>query len=917
MRTKLAIMLGILAMLAASLVLMRDAWSLQPFQSKAVYTNISRVAIDEQNAVYSIANSKKEIHKVDQDGMLVYSYSSNEGMAADAVYMFNSIAADSRGAAYALETKLDSFGLKVLGERILQIAPNGSQIKVLYEQEYESSNLYRIGNIQSLMLQQDQLYFFRKENNRKAVLLKLPMDQPGEPEVIDELVLPEGASMKELAWTGDNTFLATSKQGILYYFANGNWTMLYPEQRSGGNAEGLLNFPLSIAPSNNGRVYYIDEHDQAIKSISYSSGKQSTDVISLRQLLDYRSDLKWAKFSHLTVEGNRILAAATDQMILANADGQIEKVLTGYKYPVPVVLKKVLYWFLIAVFAVSLFMTARMIYIDFMKRKLFLLVKQLAVILPIVLISMVGLSYSVYTSFSAEMKADTYKQLKILAANGKYLVDGDSLKLLNSPKDYGNNQYQYIKKRINEVFSLAGEDRSGLYNTIYRYMNGKLYIVMDDDDSTTMFEPFPINEENQLVIERGEIVLGEWEDETGEWMYALGPIYHSNGEIIGIYETGKDMIGVKQSNMNILYDVIKLFALIGIILLVMITILTVYLLSSLRTLRRHVNLIANGEWDVKVDIRSRDEVEELGDRFNMMAGSIHQYIQEVTRLSNSYFRFVPQQFLKVLGKTNMTQIKLGEQQNRRMTIMVCNMRGFNEASAQMSTKQNFQFINSFLKYFGPTIREHGGFTSRYLGPGMLTMFPNGASAAIDAASKLRSKLQQYNMELRAHEEPIDIGIAVHTGDVMLGIIGEEQRMEGSVVSNHVQLSLDLEKVSAKLGVSVLLTESTMQELKAEEAQQVRRLGRLIVDADQEAIELYDWYAGDSELIRKLKHETKQQFEQAVDNFRTGRFYDAREGFVAVVKKNRYDLAAKLYFFECDRFVQGGEAADRHIALRIS
>jgi len=492
------------------------------------------------------------------------------------------------------------------------------------------------------------------------------------------------------------------------------------------------------------------------------------------------------------------------------------------------------------------------------------------------------------------------------------------LERLNSPLDYRGVEYAGIKERVSEVFSRAGEDRDGLYNTIYRFVDGKLYIVMDDDDSVTMFKPFPVNEENQLVLEQGEIVLGEWQDATGEWMYALGPLFNANGDIVGIYETGKDMIGVNQSNMVILYDVVKIFVLIGLVLLVVITLMTTYLLSSIRKLRRNVNLIAGGEWGVKVDIRTRDEVEELGDRFNMMAGSIHQYIQEVTKLSNAYFRFVPQQFLKVLGKTNMTQIKLGEQQKRSMTILVCNMRRFNEMSAVLSTDENFQFINSFLKQFGPVIREHGGFISRYLGPGMLTMYPNEAGAALKAAMRLRSTLEAYNADRELHKlAPVDIGIAIHSGDVMLGIIGEEQRLEGSVVSNHVQLALDLEKLSAKLGVNVLLTDDTLRMLGHHPFAACRSLGMLQIDEDHEPVQLYDWYEGDPEHIRKLKDETRKQFEAAVEAFRNGRFYDAREGFVSVVKKNRFDLAAKLYFFECDRYFQEGVAKDWNHSLHIS
>ncbi|MFD2114174.1 adenylate/guanylate cyclase domain-containing protein [Paenibacillus yanchengensis] len=921
MKTKLALLFGVFVVSIVLLMMMRDSWTLRPFQSVEQYTNISRVMMDNEGAMYSIAHSKKIVQKVNAEGILVFRYGSQNAMQANAVYMFNAVAADDVGNSYVLETKLDSYGLKVLGERIIQLSPSGDLRAVLYEQVYPVSDLYRIGNVQTMWIEQGELFFFRKESSNEASLMKLPLAPSAvvEPEIVTTVTLPKETVINELIRYTATSFLATTKQGQLYIIEG---SRLMPQHLTATPAE--LNFPLSIATDGTGAIYYVDNHDQAIKQkmvMRTDSGemveKKATVWMGTAQFMQNSADTEGALISHLSIYGEQMLVATANMIYVLQLDGTVTASLDKYRYPAMEQGKKILCWLLLLIAVTTFIVLLRVLYIDVMKRMLSLLLKHLLVILPIVLLSMAGLSYSVYTSFSSEMKADTYKQLQILAANGQYLIDGEMLERLDRLQDYGNSDYMAMKTRINEVFSRAGEDRSGLYNTIYRYMDGKLYIVMDDDDSVPMFEPFALNEENERVIAEGDIIVGEWEDALGEWMYALGPIYHANGEIIGIYETGKDMTGVNQSKQNILYDVFKIFALIGFILLTIITIMTIYLLSSLRTLRRNVNLIAGGQWDVRVDIRSRDEIEELGDRFNMMAGSISQYVQEVTKLSSAYFRFVPQQFLKVLGKTRMADIKLGEQQQRHMTILVCNMRQFGELSSQLSTEENFKFINSFLNYFGPTIREHGGFTIRYLGAGMLTMFPSGADAALQAAGELRERLQQFNKDRENRQlSPIDISIAIHTGDVMLGIIGEEQRMEGSVVSNHVQLALDLEKVSPKLGVTVLLTEETKQSLRAVDHDHIRKLGWIELDIDGKAEPLYDWYAGDPEHNRELKYETKQQFERAIEAFNAGRFYDAREGFVAVVRKNRDDLIAKHYFFACDRLLQQGAANQQQIALRM-
>ncbi len=914
-------MTWLFAAIAVAIILIagREYWSLQPFQSEAAYTNISRVAMDAEGAVYTITDSRKMIHKVDASGELVYAIPSSLELQPDTIQLFSSITADDEGNAYALITVLDSYGLKVSGERIIRVSPNGSQMSSIYTATYElSDNLMRVGKIQSLSAKEGYVYFFKMDPSY-ASLLRLSGTVAAaaqSPEVVRTIEMADNRYLNELAGHDADRFYFTSKRGSLYEVSDGRVLQIYPQS----DAE-QLNFPVGIVSDDQHFVYYIDYHEGAVRRMNVNGADYSAQTfLAMDKLVGLFGDIEWSDFTNITATAQSVVVATSDQVVKLSVSGAIESVESGYHYPKLTMWLKLGYWLLLLVFVLIIGMLIRHIYIHMLKRKFFLLLKQLAMIIPVVLLLMAGLSYSIYSSFSREIKDDTNNQLLLLAGNGKYLVSGDHLEAIHSPRDFMSEDYQAIKGRLNELFSRAGENRDGLYNTIYRYMDGQLYIIMDDDDSVTMFEPFELSEENLLVLREGQVVSGEWEDSTGQWMYALGPLYNSSGEIIGIYETGKDMIGMNRSTSEIVSDILKIVALIGVVLLIVITLMTVYLVSSIHKLRRSVNLIAGGEWDVKVEIRTRDEVAELGERFNMMASSIRQYIQEVTKLSNSYFRFVPQQFLKVLGKTNMTQINLGEQSNRRMTMLVCKMREFSEFSNTLTTEENFKFINSFLKVFGPIIREYGGFTSRYLGPGIQSMFPNDPGEALKAAIKLRTTLESYNEgRQQAGFEPIEIGIAIHTADVMIGIIGEEQRMEGSVVSTDVDLTLELEKLSAKLGVNVLLTEDALRSMRKQPQGQghYRKLGAFQLDEEQRKIELYDLYEGDPVHIRRLKQETKPQFERAVELFQSGRFYDAREGFVAVVKKNRYDLAAKLYFFECDRYYQEGVTEQWNNALRIS
>jgi class 3 adenylate cyclase/HAMP domain-containing protein len=911
-------MLLLTALLASGLFLYRDLWAWKPYAAETAYTNISRVAADGQGFLYTITDSKRALLKVDPNGVLVYKVLSNRDAAPHTIQMFNSIAADEQGNAYALLTILDSYGLKVSGERIVKLSPDGMVQSVLYEVTYGAAeNLLRVGKIQSLKVMNGFLYFFRKEAD-SAVLLRSSSEAGasiGGVEVLRTIEMPPDRYVFEMTGSDPEHFYFTTKRGRLFLVNEGGEPrQLYPADNT-----VQLNFPVQIYTRDGTHVYFIDYHNEAVQRLNTAVPSDPAQLlIKVDTLRNNYPDTEWSDFTDIFVREGTIIATTEDSIIQADPSGTIRTVTDSYRYPWSTILLRFGYWGLIIALPLMIFLTIRYAYIHLMKRSVSLLVKQLGVLIPIILVAMIGLSYTIYVSFSNKMIEQMRSELELLAGNGKYLVAGADLERINSPLDYMGNSYQSIKRRMNDLFSQAGEHRNGLYSTVYRYIDGSLYTIADDDDSVTIFKPFPTNEDNLQVLQHGNIVSGEWTDATGEWMYALGPLYDTNGRIIGIYETGKDMNGFRQNMRNILSQVLKLIALVSLVIVIVVTAMTVYLLSSIRRLRRSVNLVARGEWDTEVRIRTRDEVAELGERFNMMAGSIRKYIQEVTTLNASYIRFVPQSFLDVLGKTSMTQVRLGDQVNRKMTVLVCNMREFSGFSSTLSPEDNFRFINSFLKQFGPIVRQFGGFTSRYMGPGLLALFPNDPVDALKTAVQMREKLEDYN-SLRHNSGyiPIDIGISVHIGEVMIGIIGEEQRMEGSVVSDQVHLASELEKASQQLGSSILLTEEALAACKLGQRWHYRRLGAVQIHGMNRKLELFDLYEGDPEPVRKLKRETQQKFEQGVELFRNGRFHDAREAFVSVVRLNRNDLAAKLYFFASDQYYQQGVAADWNGALGIT
>ncbi|MCZ0900792.1 adenylate/guanylate cyclase domain-containing response regulator, partial [Microcoleus sp. HI-ES] len=162
---------------------------------------------------------------------------------------------------------------------------------------------------------------------------------------------------------------------------------------------------------------------------------------------------------------------------------------------------------------------------------------------------------------------------------------------------------------------------------------------------------------------------------------------------------------------------------------------------------------------------------------------------ELEKIAAASARFVPREFLKFLKRESIVDARLGDSVQAEMTIMFADIRSFTSLSESMSPRENFEFLNSYLSRVGPVIREYNGFIDKYIGDGIMALFPNRAEDAVQAAIEMQHQVKIYNRHRQnSGYQPISIGIGLHTGTLMLGTIGEAERMESTVISDAVNLA---------------------------------------------------------------------------------------------------------------------------------
>lgn len=330
--------------------------------------------------------------------------------------------------------------------------------------------------------------------------------------------------------------------------------------------------------------------------------------------------------------------------------------------------------------------------------------------------------------------------------------------------------------------------------------------------------------------------------------------------------------------------------------------------SGIIKLDHLVRSFADQDFTARSDLKTNDEVGRLGFSFNHMAEMIQDYHARLEALVAAYGRFVPHDLLKMLEKKSILDVHLGDQIEREMAVLFSDIRGFTAISESMSPKDNFDYINSYLREVGPEIRSHHGIIDKYIGDAVMALFPDRIEDALNAALEMQRKVDHHNRNRSSHMPPIKIGIGIHIGKVMLGTIGEEQRMDGTVISDTVNLASRLESLTKRYGANIIVSDIVLDKLKVQKQYFFRLLDKVYVFGKNEPVTLYEVCNADDPETLRLKKSTFAYYSTAVDQYYAANFQEAEKSLNQVLKLYPGDIPARLLLDKVKSLLQNGVPA---------
>ncbi len=268
---------------------------------------------------------------------------------------------------------------------------------------------------------------------------------------------------------------------------------------------------------------------------------------------------------------------------------------------------------------------------------------------------------------------------------------------------------------------------------------------------------------------------------------------------------------------------------------------------------------------------------------------------EQERVNQAISRFVPNEFLSALGKTNITEIKLGDTIQKEVTVFFSDIRNYTSLSEQMTPEDNFKFVNAYNGRMGPIIQQNSGFVNQYLGDGIMAIFPNTPNEALQAAIEMQKAIQLYNKQRVAQGKgKIKVGMGMHTGSLIMGITGDKNRMDAATISDSVNSASRIENLTKHYGTSILLSDASLKKIKNHASFHFRYLGEVQVKGKLEALKIYECFDGDLPKQKALKMKTLPIFEQGIHSYFNKDFAKATLKFERVLAQNPNDQTAKIF-----------------------
>jgi class 3 adenylate cyclase len=264
-------------------------------------------------------------------------------------------------------------------------------------------------------------------------------------------------------------------------------------------------------------------------------------------------------------------------------------------------------------------------------------------------------------------------------------------------------------------------------------------------------------------------------------------------------------------------------------------------------------------------------------------------------------RYLPPQLVGELYKQNPNLEPGGKKQE--VSILFSDIEDFTALSESLEPEKIVHLLNAYLSCMTEVIYRNGGTIDKFMGDAIMTLFgapvqgDDDPVRAVRTAIQMQQALEEFNRQ--GLGPVLRIGVGIHSGEVIVGNIGSERRLDYTVIGDNVNLAARIEGLTRLYRVPVLISEKTKALLPPSREWVLRAIDRVIVKGKTTSLDIYEVWPIDGTNTYDELASRRDAFEKALALYREKQFSEAAAGF----KSLGDDHIALLYWKRCAHLIK--------------
>ena len=265
---------------------------------------------------------------------------------------------------------------------------------------------------------------------------------------------------------------------------------------------------------------------------------------------------------------------------------------------------------------------------------------------------------------------------------------------------------------------------------------------------------------------------------------------------------------------------------------------------------------------------------------------------------------MPEYLVRELGVGKITEVGLNLPSETELTVVFVDRRGFPGLSQKLGASGTIRMINSYLEHVQPGIAAYGGFVGNYLGDGLLALFPGAGEQALYGVSAMARELAGYNSE-RGDLPELGFGMGVHRGKVTIGMIGDRDHIQCSVLGDTVNVASRLQDLTKELSAKVIVSRESLPDTSFVDSELLRSLGKVALRGRSEEVQVFEYLDVLPQEMRESIHRHRHIFAEALALKNASRLDEALSRFLKCVALSGNDPVAQAMAISCPSAVPSG------------